>query len=123
VVFVFLSGVALAAIVGTVARLMSFSEPASLAACVLVPALWWYLTSTIWSYGVVLKIREGTDLVDFPIERLKEELAVVASGRDVPSKTMWALATAYWTCPKCGEPNPNTSGLCLVCGGYNANAI
>jgi hypothetical protein len=70
-----------------------------------------------------LKIRTGTDVVDFPVERLKEDLATVTAGQDAPSQSQLTDAAAYWVCSKCGEPNPNSSGLCFTCGNYSTNAI
>ena len=72
---------------------------------------------------LTLKVRGGNDLVDFPVERLKEELALVEREDDAPSASMLKAAASFWVCHKCGEPNPVASGLCHACGQYSANAI
>ena len=68
-------------------------------------------------------VRTGNDVVDFPVERLKEELEIATGTRDDPSAAMLAAVKDYWACSHCGEPNPNVSGLCFSCGRHNAAAI
>jgi len=69
------------------------------------------------------ELRTGTSSVDFPVERLKQELAIATGGRDEASEAMLQAAKEYWVCTHCGEPNPNVSGYCFSCGKFNAAAI
>lgn len=116
------SCVLFAACAGTAARWLGVGQFGTVAAVALVLAAVICLNRLVWSLGVQLRLRTGLRLVDFPIERLKAEMALVASGQDLPSPAMMTTAASYWACIRCGEPNPETSRLCLTCGEYNQNA-
>jgi hypothetical protein len=70
-----------------------------------------------------VEVRTGTDVVDFPVERLKQDLEVATGTRNDHNEANLLAAKEYWVCSQCGEPNPTGSGLCFSCGNHNAAAI
>jgi len=64
----------------------------------------------------VLKIREGIDTVDFPIERLKQELSIEAQRDRDAEFAAAARSIESWVCAHCGEPTPSDCPACANCG-------
>lgn len=64
----------------------------------------------------VLKLREGTDTVDFPLERMKQELSGEAQRSRESELEASAAVSDSWVCMHCGEPTPNDCSACVHCG-------
>ena len=64
----------------------------------------------------VLKIREGIDTVDFPVERLQQDLSGEARLDREAELEAAAEAIGSWVCMHCGEPTPNDCPACVHCG-------
>jgi hypothetical protein len=64
----------------------------------------------------VLKIREGNDTVDFPVERLKQELSGEAQRNREAELEGAADTIGSWVCRHCGEPTPSDCPACVNCG-------
>ena len=64
----------------------------------------------------VLKIREGIDTVDFPVERLKQDLSGEAQRNREAELEAAAEEIGSWVCMHCGEPTPNDCPACVHCG-------
>jgi hypothetical protein len=82
------------------------------------------LASTVVLFGsgplqrrfAVLKIREGIATVDFPVERLKQELSGEAERNREAELEAAAEAIDSWVCMHCGEPTPSDCPACVHCG-------
>ena len=68
-----------------------------------------------------LRKREGTDTVDFPIERLKAQQQEVVNVENSNRELLERIETPAWNCPKCLENVPAGFGLCWKCGASYAN--
>jgi hypothetical protein len=64
----------------------------------------------------ILKIREGTDSVDFPLERLKNQLTGDDQHKRESDLEAAAESCDSWVCPHCGEPTPDDCPACVHCG-------
>jgi len=64
----------------------------------------------------VLKLREGIDTVDFPLERLKQELSGEAQRNRESELEAAAEIIGSWVCTHCGEPTPDDCPACVHCG-------
>lgn len=98
------------------------STDAKLVSAVLVSLALVMLTPMLARRFVSLKLREGIDTVDFPVERLKDQLS--GKKQEEIDKELEARLTtsASWVCPHCGEPNPTDCSVCIHCGHYDPNA-
>ena len=82
------------------------------------------LASTLVLFGsgplqrrfAVLKLREGIDTVNFPLERLKRELSGEAQLNRETELEARAEVTGSWVCMHCGSPTPNDCPACVHCG-------
>ena len=63
-----------------------------------------------------LQKREGTDIVDFPVERLREQLKEAEAAEISNEDMAESIETPAWTCPECREDVPSGFGLCWKCG-------
>jgi hypothetical protein len=70
-----------------------------------------------------LRPREGTDTVDFPIERLKDQLKLPQTAEVATEGQPEGIDTPPWNCPKCRQDVPEGFGLCWKCGASYANGI
>jgi hypothetical protein len=64
----------------------------------------------------VLKIREGIDTVEFPVERLKQELSGESQCNREAELAAAAESIGSWVCAHCGEPTPSDCPACVHCG-------
>ena len=64
----------------------------------------------------VLKIREGIATVDFPVERLNQELSGEAQRNREAELEAAAETIDSWVCMHCGEPTPSDCPACVHCG-------
>jgi hypothetical protein len=63
-----------------------------------------------------LKLRDGIDTVDFPVERLKQELSGKAQQDREAELAARTEAIDSWVCIHCGEPSPIDCPACVNCG-------
>ena len=70
-----------------------------------------------------LRPREETDTVDFPIERLKDQLKQAQAVEVGTEGQLERIDTPAWNCPKCRADVPKGFGLCWKCGASYANGI
>lgn len=64
----------------------------------------------------VLELRDGTDTVDFPLERLKQELSGEAQRNRESELEASKAVIDSWVCMHCGEPTPDDCPACVHCG-------
>jgi ribosomal protein L40E len=82
------------------------------------------LTNPIARRFAKLRIRVGSDVLDFPVESLKEQLSTAGQPVTDDAEVLVEGDTSQlWSCIKCGAATPSTSAVCQKCGAYNANAI
>jgi hypothetical protein len=70
----------------------------------------------------VLKRREGSDPLDFPIEDRKQQLAKLQFS-DEPEEFQPQANGPNWKCAQCGEENPSSFETCWKCNKARANGI
>lgn len=70
-----------------------------------------------------LQRREGLDTVDFPVERLKEQLKEVQAVADDGQEQPVQIEGPAWNCASCHEENPGGFELCWKCGASSSNDI
>jgi hypothetical protein len=83
---------------------------------VLVTTLLIFGSALLQRRSAVLKLREGIDTVDFPLERLKHRLSGEAQRDRETELEAAADVIASWICMHCGEPTPDDCPACVNCG-------
>jgi hypothetical protein len=101
--------------IGAAGRLVIQSDVVLVLAA-LVLAFWLAGSERLQRRFAVLKIREGIDTVDFPVDRLKQELSGEAQRNREAELEAATEAIGAWVCVHCGESTPNDCPACVHCG-------